>query len=488
MNIIDPHNQTIEVDINLDDTLKAQKQAFLEELQNNEGIAFKTRIDRLQRCLDMIQSHRPRFIEAVDEDFSGRSRHATLMTDLFTSVSALRFSMKHLKRWMRPRKRKVPQPMGLFGAKAQVIYQPKGVVGLMTPWNVPVNMVFTPLADILAAGNRCMIKPSEFTEATSELFAELFPRYFDITEVAVFTGGPELGAKFGQLPFDHLMFTGSSHIAKLIMQNAAQNLTPVTLELGGKSPVIVGESAKIGEVAARVMAGKCMNSGQLCVSPDYILLPQARVEAFILRARQCVQKWFPTLSTNPDYTAIINQRHVKRLQNYLADAQEQGARLVELNPAEENCLKTGKIAPTLVVDPPDNTIIMQEEIFGPLLVIRSYTNLNEAIDFVNARPRPLAFYYFGKDKKEQQKVIHSTIAGGVTINDVAMHVGCDDLPFGGIGNSGIGHYHGEDGFKTFSHAKAIYRQGFINLADLAGTLPPYGEKVESMMNKQIGSR
>jgi len=377
--------------------------------------------------------------------------------------------------------------MNLFGAKSTIKYQPKGVIGIMTPWNVPVNMIFSPLADALAAGNRVIIKPSEFTPATGELMKELFARYFEDSEIAVVTGGPEVGAAFSSLPLDHIIFTGATSIGKMVMKAAAENLTPVTLELGGKSPVVVSESIKISEAAETIITGKSMNCGQLCISPDYCFVPASHLEAFITTCKETIEQMYPTLLNNPDYVALINKRHYDRIKKIIDDAREKGARIIELNPAGESWDDRGihKIPLHLVIDPTDDMLCMQDEIFGPILSIKPYRKLDDCIQYINKRARPLALYYFGKNNDEQEHVLSNTISGGVSVNDIAMHFACDDMPFGGVGPSGMGNYHGFEGFKTFSHAKAVFKQGFVNLAKLAGTLPPYSDKVDKMMAGQI---
>lgn len=463
--------------------LDEQRTAF-----NTEGeVAYETRIDRLNRCIALLVDHQKEICEAVNQDFGCRSRHVTLMTDIFTSVSTLKFAKKNLKKWMKPEKRRSPIPMNLFGAKSTIKYQPKGVIGIMTPWNVPVNMIFSPMADALAAGNRVIIKPSEFTPATGELMKELFARYFEDSEVAVVTGGPEVGAAFSSLPLDHIIFTGATSIGKLVMKAAAENLTPVTLELGGKSPVVVSDSIKISEAAEKIIAGKSMNSGQLCISPDYCFVPASHMEAFITTCKETIGQMFPTLLNNPDYVALINERHYDRIQSYIDDAREKGARIIELNPAGEawDDRSIHKIPLHLIIDPTDDMLCMQDEIFGPILNVKSYRKLDDCIQYINKRPHPLALYYFGKNVDEQEHLLNNTISGGVSVNDIAMHFACDDMPFGGIGPSGMGNYHGLEGFKTFSHAKAVFKQGFVNLAKLAGTLPPYTDKFDKMMAGQI---
>jgi coniferyl-aldehyde dehydrogenase len=464
-------------------TLQRQRDAFARE----GVVAWGTRVDRIDRCIALLVDHQQKIIQAINTDFGSRSRHVSLMVDIFTSVATLKHAKKNVKKWMKPQRRKAPMPINLFGAKAMVHYQPKGVIGLMTPWNVPINMIFSPLADILAAGNRCMIKPSEYTPATGELMQELFARYFDDTEITVVTGGADVGAVFSALPFDHLIFTGATSVGKLVMAAAAKNLTPVTLELGGKSPVIVGDSADLDDTAGKLMAGKTMNAGQLCICPDYALVPHSRLEALLLRCRESAEKMFPTVKNNPDYVSLINERHYHRIKSYVDDARARGARIIELNPANEDFSDASahRLPTYIIVNPDDDSLVMQDEIFGPILAIKTYNQVDEAIRYINARPRPLALYYFGRDKAEQQRIVEETLSGGITINDVMMHFSCDDIPFGGVGPSGMGNYHGFEGFKTFSHAKAVLKQGFVNLGKLAGTLPPYGNNIDKMMAAQI---
>lgn len=463
--------------------LDKQRHAFMAEGE----VAYGTRIDRLDRCIAILVDNQDQICEALNKDFGGRSLHFSLMAEIFTCMNTLKNSKKQLKKWMKPSKRQAPIPLNFFGATARLHYQPKGVVGLMTPWNVPVSMVFGALADILSAGNRCMIKPSEFTPATSELMAELFNKYFDETEICVLTGGPEIGAVFSSLELDHIIFTGGGAIGKMVMKAAAENLTPVTLELGGKSPVIISNKVKLKDAAEKLMAGKSMNSGQLCISPDYVFIPEAKLEKFIQSCEKVFKGMFPTLLDNPDVVSIINERHKLRIQSYIDDAKEKGARVIELNPANEDFTKqTGNKLPLhLIINPSDDMLCMQEEIFGPILNIKSYQNFDDTLSYINARPHPLALYYFGKDSEEEQRVLKETIAGGVSINDVLMHFTCDDMPFGGVGPSGMGSYHGFEGFKTFSHAKPVFKQGKVNLGKLAGTLPPYGDKMEKMIRGLI---
>jgi len=376
---------------------------------------------------------------------------------------------------MKPEKRKVMFPLGVLGGRGRVEYQPLGVVGCISPWNFPVNLTFAPLAGVFAAGNRTMIKPSEFTAQTSELMKELFAAEFDEEEVAVCTGGPDVGGGFSRLPFDHLLFTGATSVAKHVMRAAAENLVPVTLELGGKSPVVIGRSADMELAAANIMAGKTMNAGQICLAPDYVFLPEESRGEFVEAAKNSVAKMYPDLKDNADYTSVVNERHYERLNGYLNDAREKGADLVEINPANEDFSQQEhrRIPPTIVLDPTDDMQVMQEEIFGPILPVKQYNELSESIDYINDHDRPLGLYYFGADKEEEEHVLTHTTSGGVTTNDVMMHIMQEDLPFGGVGPSGMGSYHGYDGFKTFSHAKSIYSQSKAVSKLAAAMRPPY---------------
>ena len=476
-------SQQHNVEAELNRVLSSQRQAF-----KSEGpVALETRIDRIDRCIAMLVDNQAAICEALNKDFGNRSKYATLMMDVMNSVGSLKFVKKNLKKWMKPEKRTPFLPMNFLGAKAYVKYQPKGVVGVMTPWNVPVNMIFSPLADILGAGNRAMIKPSEFTPHTAELMKTLFDQYFEESEVCVVTGGPEVGAAFSDLKLDHIIFTGATGIGRLVMKAAAENMVPVTLELGGKSPVIISEKVDINKATEAMMSGKAMNGGQLCVSPDYCFVPQSKLEAFIRQCKAVVAEQYPSIQGNPDFTACINERHFDRVKAYIDEAREKGCRVIPLCPPGEEFSEREqhKIALHLIIDPDDDLACMQDEIFGAVLNVKSYSELDAAIAFVNERERPLALYYFGDDKEEEQRVLDETISGGVSINNVTMHVACDDLPFGGIGQSGIGSYRGRDGFRTFSHGRAVYREGWVNLSKLAGTLPPFGQKVEKMLEGQI---
>ena len=451
--------------------LDRQKKAYLKE----GAVTVETRIDRIDRTIALLQKHGTRLCDAMAADFGHRSIQQSKMTDIDGSIGPLKDARKHLRQWMRPQKRKAMFPLGIFGARARVEYQPLGVIGCISPWNFPVQLTFGPLAGVFSAGNRTMIKPSEFTPATSELMKEMFAESFDLEEVAVLTGGPEVGSAFSSLPFDHLLFTGATSIAKHVMRAAAENLVPVTLELGGKSPVVIGKSADMEMTAANVMTGKTMNAGQICLAPDYVFVPEDKAEDFIKAAKASVAKMYPNLKDNPDYTSVVNERHFDRISGYIEDAREKGAEVVEINPADEDFSQQehNRIPPTLIINPTEDMKVMQEEIFGPVLPIKKYSDINETLEYINDHPRPLGLYYFGQDNDEERKVLTHTTSGGVTVNDVVLHVAQEDLPFGGVGPSGMGSYHGHDGFKNFSHAKAVFTQSKTVSKLAAAMRPPY---------------
>jgi len=317
--------------------------------------------------------------------------------------------------------------------------------------------------------------------------SEAIGEAFDPDEIAVITGGPQTGADFSGLAFDHLLFTGATSIAKHVMRAAAENLVPVTLELGGKSPVVVGRSADIDKTTDAIFAGKMMNAGQICLAPDYVFVPTEKMREFVESSERAVAKMFPTLLDNPDYTSVVNSRHYDRINEYVAEAREKGAEVVEINPGNEDFRQQPhhKIPPTLVINPTDDMAVMREEIFGPVMPVKTYDQVDETVDYINGKARPLGLYYFGDDSAEENQVLNHTTSGGVTVNDVIMHISQEDLPFGGVGPSGMGSYHGYDGFKTFSHAKAVFKQSKVNVAELAGLRPPYGEKLLKAVRQQI---
>lgn len=459
------------------------------EAQLKDGMpSAALRIDRLNRCIGLLVDRRRDIEAALTADFGARSPVVTAFADIASSIGPLKHARDHVSRWMRTeRRRTTPGILGFLGAKAEIRYQPKGVVGVISPWNFPVNLTFTPLAGVLAAGNRAMIKPSETTPATSDLLKVMFASTFSEDEIAVVTGGPEVGQAFSELAFDHLIFTGATSIGRHVMRAAAENLVPVTLELGGKSPVVVSRSADFAVAAARIMNGKTLNAGQICLAPDYVLAPVDRISDFVSEAKASVAKMFPSIRESPDYTAIVSDRHYARLMGYLDDARAKGAELVEINPAGEDLRQQPhrRIAPTLILNPTDDMKVMQEEIFGPLLPVKAYGDVQEAIAYINAHDRPLGLYYFGSDAAERDLVLDRTTSGGVTVNDVVMHVAQEELPFGGIGPAGMGAYHGYDGFREFSHRKSVFHQIKWDLAPLRMLRPPYGAGLAKYLAMQI---
>lgn len=462
---------------------KAQREAFTAELPVGHDI----RMDRINRTAQMIIDHKDALCKAVSNDFGHRSSVQTAMTDLMSVVGHAKNHKKNLKKWMRPEKRKIDFPLNLLGASGQVEYQPKGVVGVISPWNFPINLAFDPAIGAFGAGNRVMIKFSEFCPETGELAKKLVAEYFQPEEMTVITGGPETGKAFSEIPWDHLIFTGGGEIGKHVMAAAAKNLTPVTLELGGKSPTIIGPDADVQKAAQRVTMGKMMNAGQICLAPDYLMVPQDKEDAVVEGITSSAAEQYPTLIANEDYTSIINGRHKERLQGLIDDAVEKGAKSTIVNPANEDFENTNsnKMPLTVLQNVNEDMRVMQEEIFGPVLPVKTYRNLDEVIDYVNDRDRPLGLYYFGETENDKRKVLDRTISGGVTVNDVIFHIAQHDLPFGGVGPSGMGAYAGHDGFKEFSHAKAVYRQPKVNIAKIAGFLPPYGSATEKTLKQQM---
>lgn len=429
----------------------------------------------LKALRELLSSERQALIEAISADFSHRSADETLLAELMPSLHGIHYASRHLKGWMKPSRRKVG--VAFQPASAKVVYQPLGVVGVIVPWNYPLYLAVGPMVGALAAGNRVMLKLSESTPATGLLLKQLFARIFPEDLVCVVLGEADVGVAFSRLPFDHLLFTGSTSVGKHVMRAAAENLTPVTLELGGKSPAIVSRDVPLKDAAERIAFGKTLNAGQTCVAPDYVLVPEDRIGAFVEAYRQAVQGFYPSLADNADYTAIINDRQLARLNGYVSDATSKGALLIPLFEQGQ-----GRRMPhSVLLNVSDEMTVMQDEIFGPLLPIVPYRDLEQAFAYINQRPRPLALYYFGYDKREQQRVLHETHSGGVCLNDTLLHVAQDDMPFGGIGPSGMGHYHGHEGFLTFSKAKGVLIKQRFNAARLI--YPPYGTSIQKLIQK-----
>lgn len=429
----------------------------------------------LQVLRDVLDTQRDRLIKAISEDFSNRSADETLFAELMPSLHNIDYASKHLRGWMKASRRKVG--VAFQPASAKVVYQPLGVVGVIVPWNYPLYLAIGPLVGALAAGNRVMLKLSESTPATGQLLKELLAHIFPQDLVTVVLGEADVGIAFSSLPFDHLLFTGATSVGKHVMRAAAENLTPVTLELGGKSPAIVSHDVPLKDAAERIAFGKTLNAGQTCVAPDYVLVPEGRVDAFVDAYRQAVRRFYPTLVNNPDYTAIINQRQLARLNSYVSDATSKGAQLIPIYDQDQD----RRMSHSLLLNVSDEMLVMQDEIFGPLLPIVPYSTLDQAFAYINQRPRPLALYYFGYNKSEQNRVLHETHSGGVCLNDTLLHVAQDDMPFGGIGPSGMGHYHGHEGFLTFSKAKGVLIKQRFNAAKLI--YPPYGKSIQKLIQK-----
>lgn len=447
--------------------LNRQRSAFL-----NEGppMLSQRRADLL-KLKSLVLGHQKEIVAALHEDFGHRASHETAIMEVMPLVQAINYQHGHLRRWMRPEKRSVP--MHFQPGRAWIKYQPLGVVGIMSPWNYPLQLALLPLATAIAAGNRALIKPSEYTPATSSLLERMLSQEFAQEQVAVFTGDAAVGQAFSALPFDHLVFTGSTPVGRAIMKAASENLVPVTLELGGKSPVIIDEGHPIGHAATSVAHGKLANCGQICIAPDYVMVPEGQEEAFVSAYDTAVRAMYPAGPTSDNYTSIVNERHYRRLLGLLDDARAKGAKIVEVGVTPRNARqRTNNIAPTVVVGATEHMAILQEEIFGPLLPVVTYRTIDEAIRYVNDRPRPLALYFFGGDGPNRRKVLERTTSGNVTVNNTLMHYAQEDLPFGGVGPSGMGAYHGVEGFKALSHAKGVYQQGRWNMSGVLR--PPFG--------------
>jgi coniferyl-aldehyde dehydrogenase len=468
---------------NMNDVLNLQKKKFIKD----GPPSINLRVDRLNRLTSLLVENRYAFTEALSSDFGSRSQNASLMTDVYTVLPEITNAIKNIKRWTKDEKRSSNMPFSLFGAKSYIRYEPLGTIGMISPWNFPVNLAFGPLASIFAAGNQVMHKPSELTPETAALMKELCDKAYDQDEFATFLGGPETGEAFSKLNFDHLLYTGSGNVGKHVMNAAAQNLVPVTLELGGKSPVVVGNSADIQASAKRVMFGKTMNAGQICLAPDYVMVHKDKKDEFISEAEKAVADYYPNIKNNDDYTSIINERHFDRLNGLIDDAREKGATINQINPSNEDFSQQEffKIPTTIITDTSDDMRVMKEEIFGPILPVLEYTDVEEALDTINSKDRPLGLYYFGTDKNEQSNVLDNTSSGGVTINNVVGHIQQQDLPFGGVGPSGMGRYHSQDGFKNFSNARAVFKDVPFFMDNLAFGMirPPYKEGFENFIKK-----
>ena len=445
------------------------------------------RRERLLRMRKLLDEHAPTLAAAVEADFGVRSSRLTEVADFFVLRSLLSHTLRHLARWSKPQK--VRTPLHLQPAQAWIQRQPLGVVGVIAPWNYPIQLALAPAITALAAGNRVMIKPSELTPHTSAQLALLLGQFFAADEVCVVQGDAAVASAFAALPFDHLVFTGSTAVGRKVAQAAAANLTPTTLELGGKSPCIVDAGADLQATALKIAHGKLLNAGQTCIAPDYVLLPRGSEAGFVQAYRAAVAQLFPRITGNPDYASLISQRHLARLRQLLEQAQAQGAQVISMDPAPDAAAALGaatldgatsrQMAPTLVLGATAQMTLMQEEIFGPILPVLTYEHLDEAIAHINAGPRPLALYWFGQNAAVQKEVLARTLSGGVTVNDTLMHIAHDNLPFGGVGDSGWGAYHSESGFLRFCHQKAVMVPSRWAIGWLL--YPPYGARFDRVM-------
>ena len=458
----------------VDDLFAAQRRAF--SMEPNPPLT--ARQDRLKRLLSVVEQHEDDIIGAIDADFSGRAAQETRLAELFVVRAGIRHALRHLRAWMA--ERRVPTALHFRPGYNRLIRQPLGVVGVVSPWNYPCQLALGPALAAIAAGNRVMIKPSELTPRFGALLQRLIAQRFAADEVVVVTGDADRASHFVSLPFDHLCFTGSTTIGRLVAKAAAENLTPVTLELGGKSPAILDASADLSLAADRIAYGKLLNAGQTCIAPDYLLVPKGQAETVALALAAAIRRQYPRIQDNPDYTAINSPRHHARLLALLAEVRDAGTRIVTIAPEGEVVkAESRRLPPALVLEPALTSRLMREEIFGPILPILEYENLDAAIAMINARDRPLALYWFGSDPTHRDRVLAETISGGVTINDCLCHLAQEDQPFGGVGPSGTGAYHGEWGFRSFSKEKPVFYQARRNGLPLL--YPPYGRVFEVVM-------
>lgn len=440
--------------------------------------SYTQRMDDLSRLGDAIKARREQIVDAINADFGRRSAVETLMADVMVTLEELKHVRKHLKKWMRPKS--APVNMLFFPARAEIRFLPLGVVGIVAPWNYPFQLAMIPLINALAAGNHVMIKPSEFTPRTSALIRELCSEVFPSDRVAVVEGDAALGAAFTALPFDHLLFTGSTAVGRKVMAAAAPNLTPITLELGGKSPALIAPGFDVAFAAERIAFGKLFNAGQTCVAPDYVLVPRESRDAFVSAYMAAVAKFAPQLGGNADVTCVINSRQAGRLRDWLEDAKARGVEIRQHAPDNGSASPGEIVPPTVLLDPPDEAMVMQEEVFGPLLSVKGYTSHDEALNYILGRDRPLAFYPFDRDSARLESTLDTVVAGSVCVNDTIIQFGQHELPIGGVGPSGMGHYHGHQGFLTFSKSMPVMRQARFNGMGLFN--PPYSGLVKRILD------
>jgi len=472
---IDSKGKDVGTDIDLEAVLNKQKSAF----NLNSNPRWGERKANLIKLGNAIKSHEAEFQKVISEDFGNRAFEETTIAEMLVIQGGIKHALKHTKDWMRTRR--APTAMQYKPASNHIIPQPLGVIGIISPWNYPLQLAVMPLIGALSAGNRAMIKPSEYTPRLSDLLKRVLETIFTDDEVFVATGGVKVAQAFSALPFDHLLFTGSTSVGRIVAGAAAKNLTPCTLELGGKSPTIIDESANMALAVPRIANGKLLNAGQTCVAPDYILMPEKNIDAFSDAIIKKAEEFYPTFAGNADYTSIIADSHYARLQDLLEDAENKGARIrVAGDDDKQQLAKERRVPLTVVTNTTSEMKIMQEEIFGPLLPIVASETLDDSLQYVQSHERPLALYWFGEDKAKREKVLHRSISGGVSINETAWHVVQEDIPFGGVGPSGMGSYHGEHGFRSFSHMKGVFQQSRFSQGK--ALFPPYGPKTHKMLN------
>ena len=458
----------------MENILEVQKKAFLKE----GPPSLEKRTDLLKRCVSLIETHQEKIIKALNQDFQNRSVDEIKISEIDQTIRNILFTIKKLNKWMQPQRRFSSLGTDLLGAKSFLQPSPLGTVGIIAPWNFPVGLIFYPLASIFAAGNRAMVKPSEITPATANIIKEGVEKYFDISELAVITGGPSVGEQFSGLKLDHLLFIGSNRVAKKVASQAAKNLVPTTLELGGKSPTIIGTNANMALAAERILFSKTLNAGQICLSPDYIFVKKDEERNLISELQKAYSKFFPEPNSH-NQTSMVNKHHLKRMNSYLLDATKKGAKVESLGKNDD--LNRNMLSTKIVTEVNDGMDVMKHEIFGPVLPIMTYDSISDVVDYINKNDNPLGLYYFGRSQSEQNFVINNTRSGGVTVNDTMFHILQSRLPFGGVGQSGHGCFHGYEGFLNFSHLKSIYHQTSIDFI-LAMIRPPRG-KAFSLLSK-----
>ena len=455
------------------DIFELQKENF----KNNNNVSIEERNNRLDKLSDLIKDNKEEIVAAIKKDFGNRSEDETYIAEIIPSLNGIRYIKKNLKKWMKPSRRDVE--MFMQPAEAKVVFQPLGVVGIMVPWNYPLMLAVVPMSYALSAGNNVLVKMSEYTPEFSNLFERLISEYFKDDVVSVINGDSKVAEEFSKLPFDHLLFTGSTAIGKKVMENSAKNLTPVTLELGGKSPAIIAPDFDVSVAVDRICFGKSFNSGQTCISPDYVLVHEDKVDEFVEKYKETFNRFFPEYEKNDDYTSIINEIQMKRLENYIQDAKDKGADVI---PMVDNIDKNSKkMPPYLVLNTNNKMLVGKEEIFGPILPILTYKDMREVKELVEANDKPLAIYLFTNDKKCQREYENNTLSGGLCINDTLSHIVVDDIPFGGVGNSGMGHYHGHEGFLTFSKSKGVFKKSSPFVSKVLN--PPYNSLLIRVLNK-----